>query len=53
MSDVHHTHGGEYVVTDEHRRRFAEEGFVHLAGLLSADEVDEIAVDYVDRKSVV
>jgi len=46
MSDVHHTHGGEYVVTDEHRRRFAEEGFVHLAGLLSADEVDEIAVDY-------
>ncbi|MCU1396361.1 MAG: Phytanoyl-CoA dioxygenase [Ilumatobacteraceae bacterium] len=36
----------EYVITDEHRRQFAEHGFVHLAGLLTDAEVDEIAVDY-------
>jgi hypothetical protein len=36
----------EYVVTDEHRRQFAEQGFVHLPGLLSADEVAQIAMDY-------
>jgi hypothetical protein len=36
----------EYVVTDEHRRQFVENGFVHLVGLLSEAEIAEIAVDY-------
>ena len=36
----------DYVVTDEHRRQFAEQGFVHLRGLLTDAEVAEIAVDY-------
>ncbi len=36
----------EYAVTDEHRRQFAEQGFVHLTGLLSDDEIAAIAVDY-------
>ena len=48
MSDVQNRPAldGEYEVTDEHRRHFAGHGFVHLAGLLSDDEIDEIAVDY-------
>ncbi len=48
MTDVGsiHRNGGEYVVTDEQRRLFVEQGFVHLPGLLSVAEVDEIAVDY-------
>ncbi len=45
MSDVKN-HRAEYVITDEHRRQFAERGFVHLPGLLTAAEVDEIAGDY-------
>ena len=36
----------EPVVTDDHRRHFAEHGFVHFRGLLTPAEVDEIAVDY-------
>jgi hypothetical protein len=36
----------EYLVTAEHRRQFAEDGFVHLPALLSDDEVDAISVDY-------
>lgn len=36
----------EYVVTDEQRRQFAEQGFVHLPGLLSDAEIAEIEVDY-------
>ena len=36
----------EYDVTDEYRRQFREQGFVHLAGLLTESEIDEIAVDY-------
>ena len=36
----------EYTVSDDHRRQFAEQGYVHLAGLLTEDEVAEIAVDY-------
>lgn len=36
----------EYTVTDEHRRQFAEQGFVHLQGLLSEAEIAAIAVDY-------
>jgi hypothetical protein len=39
-------HDGEYVVTDEHRRQFAAQGFVHLPGLLSDSELHEIADDY-------
>jgi phytanoyl-CoA hydroxylase len=36
----------EYTITDEHRRQFAEQGFVHLAAVLSDEEVAEIEVDY-------
>ncbi len=50
MADLHIQHtehpGIGYPITDEHRRQFAEQGFVHLTGLLTADEVAEIAVDY-------
>ena len=48
MTDVQHdgARDTEYPITDEHRRLFAEQGFVHLAGLLTPEEVDEIAVDY-------
>ena len=45
LSDVQ-INKAEYVITDEHRRQFAEQGFVHLTGLLTATEVDEVAVDY-------
>jgi len=38
--------GGEYVVTDDDRETFARQGFVHLSGLLSEEEVAEIEVDY-------
>lgn len=37
---------GRYIVDDDDRRRFAEDGFVHLRGILTSDEVDEIAVTY-------
>lgn len=48
MTDMHTplTNNAEYVITDEHRRQFAEQGFVHLPGLLSDAEVEAIAVDY-------
>lgn len=36
----------QYVVTDEHRRRFAEHGFVHLPGVLTEQEVAAIEIDY-------
>jgi phytanoyl-CoA hydroxylase len=36
----------EYLITDEHRRLFREQGFVHLSGLLTKAEVDQIAIDY-------
>ncbi len=45
MTDIQ-SRNTEYVITDEHRRQFAEQGFVHLSGLLTDDEIDEIAVDY-------
>ena len=35
-----------YPVTAEHRRQFAEQGFVHLQGVLSDDEITAIEVDY-------
>jgi hypothetical protein len=37
---------GRYVVDDHDRMRFEEDGFVHLAGVLTQDEVDEIATIY-------
>ena len=37
---------GRYVVTDEERARFHRDGFVHLEGLLTAEEVDELEVVY-------
>ena len=36
----------DYFVTDEHRRQFREQGFVHLAGVMSEDEIVEIERDY-------
>lgn len=38
--------GDRYLVTDEDRRRFRADGYVHLPGVLSAAEVDEIAATY-------
>ena len=48
MTDVHSPKAADvgYVVTDAHRRQFAEQGFVHLPGLLSEREIAEIEVDY-------
>jgi phytanoyl-CoA hydroxylase len=37
---------GTYLVTPEDRARFHRDGFVHLEGLLTAQEVDELEVDY-------
>jgi phytanoyl-CoA hydroxylase len=37
---------GRYVIDDEDRRRFAEDGFVHLAGVLHEHEVAEIEITY-------
>jgi phytanoyl-CoA hydroxylase len=37
---------GRYVVSDEDRRRFEEDGFVHLPGVLTELEVAEIEVTY-------
>jgi ectoine hydroxylase-related dioxygenase (phytanoyl-CoA dioxygenase family) len=39
-------HDGRYVIDDEDRRRFEEDGFVHLRGVLADDEVAELEVDY-------
>ncbi|MCU1388256.1 MAG: Phytanoyl-CoA dioxygenase [Ilumatobacteraceae bacterium] len=36
----------EYPITDDHRRQFAEQGFVHLRGVLSEEEIASIEVDY-------
>lgn len=38
--------GDRYEVTDEDRRRFAADGYVHLPGVLSAGELDAIAATY-------
>lgn len=37
---------GTYVINDEDRRRFEADGFVHLAGVLTEQEVVEIEVVY-------
>ncbi len=37
---------GTYEIDDEDRRRFAEDGFVHLAGVLTETEVVEIELTY-------
>ncbi|OHV33373.1 MULTISPECIES: phytanoyl-CoA dioxygenase family protein [Pseudofrankia] len=37
---------GRYLIDDEDRRRFARDGFVHLAGVLTDGEVAEIEVTY-------
>ena len=37
---------GRYVIDDDDRRRFAEDGFVHLAGVLTDDEVAGIEEVY-------
>jgi phytanoyl-CoA hydroxylase len=36
----------EYAITDQHRRQFAEQGFVHLPGVLSEAEIATIEHDY-------
>jgi ectoine hydroxylase-related dioxygenase (phytanoyl-CoA dioxygenase family) len=40
------TQGGTYVLTEDDRDRFHRDGFVHLEGLLTEDEVAELEVDY-------
>ena len=42
----HRDDHGSYVVSDDERTRFGRQGFVHLSGLLSEEEVAEIEVDY-------
>ena len=37
---------GRYVVSDEEKGRFERDGYVHLAGVLSEDEVRAVEVDY-------
>ena len=37
---------GRYVIDDEDRRRFKEDGFVHLEGVLAEAEVAELEVTY-------
>ena len=38
--------GDTYRVTDDERERFHTDGYVHLTGLLTADEVDELETVY-------
>jgi ectoine hydroxylase-related dioxygenase (phytanoyl-CoA dioxygenase family) len=38
--------GDRYVITDDERDHFAEYGYVHLRGVLTDAEIDELAVDY-------
>lgn len=38
--------GDEYRVSDDERRHFAEQGYVHLRGVLTDDEIAELEVDY-------
>jgi len=38
--------GARYVVSDEEKERFRRDGYVHLAGVLSEDEVAVLEVDY-------
>jgi len=37
---------GRYVIDDADRRRFAEDGYVHLTGVLREDEIAEIEIVY-------
>lgn len=39
-------HDGTYVIDDDDRRRFEDDGFVHLKAVLTGDEVAEIEVTY-------
>lgn len=39
-------HGDDYTVTEDEIRRFREDGFVHLRGVLSEDEVRSIEATY-------
>ncbi|WP_232303503.1 hypothetical protein [Pseudofrankia sp. DC12] len=40
------TSDGRYVIDTEDRRRFTEDGYVHLPGILTAAEVDELEIVY-------
>jgi ectoine hydroxylase-related dioxygenase (phytanoyl-CoA dioxygenase family) len=45
--------GDRYEVSDEEREQFAEQGYVHLRGVLTGAEVDELSVTYdrfLDRR---
>ena len=42
----HRRHGDTYLVTEEERERFKREGYVHLEGVLSDDELAPIAATY-------
>ena len=46
MADGSHRDGNGYVVADTDRAKFERDGYVHLAGVLSPDEVDAIERDY-------
>ena len=39
-------HHGRYAISEDDRRRFTEDGFVHLAGVLTEEEIVDIEVTY-------
>lgn len=45
--------GGDYVCDDEDQRKFQEDGYVHLSGVLSPEEIADIEKEYmkfIDRQ---
>ena len=46
MESQERRQGSRYVVLDEERERFREEGFIHLPGVLSDEEIQEIERTY-------
>ncbi len=48
LSPEQRRQGGHYVVTDDDRAAFQRDGYVHLRGVMSPDEMDEVA-DVYDR----
>ena len=41
-------HGDHYDVTEEEKARFARDGYVHLEGILSEDEMQKIVSEIYD-----
>ena len=46
MTAPHRRDGDRYLVDDAQREAFAREGYVHLPGVLSPEEVDALEADY-------